>query len=416
MSQEPQDTNELGGTPPGSTPNPAPEMSQNSVVIICRGGSPFPVTQGGVDVYALRQAQALCEAGCDVILVGQGHLSRADQRPNLHFVPTSRTINYASRFRGAYFLKAFAASIYTTLTAVKVIQKTPGLAVVHCHHNSSVLILKLVGGMPPVVYTVHDPIFSDWDRQNFGREAIVRALNNLVMEKLATRVADSLLAVSQSIKSALAYWRPSKAACSVIQPLPSTSFTENLSSQTSMVDRRDYIITVGSLTGRKRVDLLLQALALCPEEMKLVVVGKGPARKPFMETALDLGLSRRVSWYDHVGIGELVELYRGARFAVVVSEREGFPTSIMEALEHGTPGLYISTRTPEVLDWGDYLRSSYLTEPAECAAVLRTRWEGWDPPSVDREAVKRWARTKVPQPGVVASTLLSTYNRLAGHP
>ena len=70
----------------------------------------------------------------------------------------------------------------------------------------------------------------------------------------------------------------------------------------------DFVLSVGRLDRAKRIDLLLEALALQPS-LRAVVAGDGPDRKRLEDVAGRLGLDGRLTFAGRVDEDELASLY-----------------------------------------------------------------------------------------------------------
>jgi glycosyltransferase involved in cell wall biosynthesis len=103
------------------------------------------------------------------------------------------------------------------------------------------------------------------------------------------------------------------------------------------------VVIVGSLTRRKRVDILIRAAALLPREMawRIDVVGDGPEREKLSMLAEELGLAKRVVFHGYVK--NPFPNVKAATLMALCSEFEGFSNSVLEALVLGTP--VIATET-----------------------------------------------------------------------
>ena len=105
------------------------------------------------------------------------------------------------------------------------------------------------------------------------------------------------------------------------------------------------VLSVGRLVEKKGTDILLEALALLPEDLhwRLVHVGGGPLRQALQQQAADLGLRERITWHGAMAQGELLTLYQGADLFALASriaqdgDRDGLPNVLMEAQSQGVP-------------------------------------------------------------------------------
>ena len=78
----------------------------------------------------------------------------------------------------------------------------------------------------------------------------------------------------------------------------------------------DYALSVGRLERNKRVDLIIDALALTARHVRLVVVGEGSHRPWLEDLAVKLGVADRITFTGDVDDRQLADLYQGA-FAVI---------------------------------------------------------------------------------------------------
>lgn len=126
------------------------------------------------------------------------------------------------------------------------------------------------------------------------------------------------------------------------------------------------LIAVGRLAPQKGFDLLIEALAQLPEDVRLVILGEGPQREALGQQAHRLGLAERV---DLPGYHDDPQAEIAAADCFVLASRfEGSPNALVEALATGVP--VVATDCPygpdEILDRG---RIAPLV-PAENAPAL----------------------------------------------
>ena len=112
----------------------------------------------------------------------------------------------------------------------------------------------------------------------------------------------------------------------------------------------DFVV-VSRLIAHKRVDMLLDAVALLQAEGMSVtcrVVGDGPDREVLHKQAQALGVSHAVDFrHDVQRQAEVFSLVKAARAFVFPSAREGFGIAVLEALACGVP--VITTSAPDNL-------------------------------------------------------------------
>jgi len=99
------------------------------------------------------------------------------------------------------------------------------------------------------------------------------------------------------------------------------------------------LLNVGSSIPRKRIDVLLRAVAAVAESMprtRLIRVG-GPFT-PEQESLVDaLGIRDRIAVMPPLDAETLAAVYRRSTLLLATSEREGFGLPVAEALAAGTP-------------------------------------------------------------------------------
>jgi D-inositol-3-phosphate glycosyltransferase len=109
-----------------------------------------------------------------------------------------------------------------------------------------------------------------------------------------------------------------------------------------------YILCVGRLDDpRKNIDLLLEAYAILPVELKstvrLVLAGSAGPGPVVWERVKELGLAGRVDFVDSPDADALVRLYQSASVFALPSDEEGLGVVILEAMACGIP--VVSTRS-----------------------------------------------------------------------
>jgi glycosyltransferase involved in cell wall biosynthesis len=97
---------------------------------------------------------------------------------------------------------------------------------------------------------------------------------------------------------------------------------------------------VGRLVAIKRVDLLLRAVARARElgaPVRLAIVGDGGLRPHLERLAAELGISDQVCFAGYRD--DMVAVTAAADIAVLSSDNEGTPVSLIEAAAAGKPAL-----------------------------------------------------------------------------
>lgn len=111
------------------------------------------------------------------------------------------------------------------------------------------------------------------------------------------------------------------------------------------------LVVVGRLLGHKRIDMLLDAVAVLHargREVTCRVIGAGPGRAGLVARAERLGIADAVEFRSDVDRRqELYSLVKSGRVFAFPSEREGFGIAVLEALACGLP--VVTTSAPDNL-------------------------------------------------------------------
>jgi len=131
------------------------------------------------------------------------------------------------------------------------------------------------------------------------------------------------------------------------------------------------IVMVARFAAPKRQDSLIRALSLLPASVRLRLIGDGPHRAECEELARQLGVMERV---DFVGDSdEVARLLAEASMFVLLSDHEGLPLTIIEAMRTGLPVVASAVGgIPELVE--DGVTGILLREPSPeaVAAALKT--------------------------------------------
>jgi glycosyltransferase involved in cell wall biosynthesis len=113
-------------------------------------------------------------------------------------------------------------------------------------------------------------------------------------------------------------------------------------------DNATDLVVVGRLVNHKRVDMLLDAVALLHAvgvNATCRIIGDGPEREALHRQAQSLGINNAVDFrHNAFTQDEVYALVKAARIAVFPSEREGFGAAVLEALACGVPVVTTSAR------------------------------------------------------------------------
>jgi glycosyltransferase involved in cell wall biosynthesis len=103
-------------------------------------------------------------------------------------------------------------------------------------------------------------------------------------------------------------------------------------------DGRLRVLFVGRLSRAKNVDILLRALAqanAAGAELTCTVAGTGSELDSLRHLAARLGIQECVEFTGGMGYEKVLDQFERAHILVLVSESEGWPKALVEAMTYG---------------------------------------------------------------------------------
>jgi glycosyltransferase involved in cell wall biosynthesis len=195
---------------------------------------------------------------------------------------------------------------------------------------------------PAIVHTYHGHVLEGYF--GAGKSRIY-----LQLERALARVSDRLTAVSQATVDDLVRLGVAPRERFTLLPLgldlaPLAAPADGLREESRArlgIDSGDLLLVfVGRIVPIKRLDLLLQALALARESdprLRLALVGDGEERPRLERLAAELGIAAAVRFLGYRR--ELRPFFAAADAAVLSSDNEGTPVSLIEAAAAGLPAV-----------------------------------------------------------------------------
>lgn len=210
------------------------------------------------------------------------------------------------------------------------------------HGLSNELPLDIRRAGIPSIVTIHDVIFR---RCPDNYKPVDRMIYDAKWRH-AVKAATRIIAISQCTANDIEYFYgadPDKISiiyqgCDPLFHQPVTpQMIREVRLKYNLPER--YIACVGTVEPRKNQLLAIRGLQQLPEDVKLVIAGRG--RQPYASRVRraisDLRLDDRVIWIEGVALPDLPALYAGARLSAYLSRYEGFGLPAIEALACGTP-------------------------------------------------------------------------------
>lgn len=203
-----------------------------------------------------------------------------------------------------------------------------GYDVVHAHgYHSSAPLAAAAARCAPLVFTPH--------YHGTGHTPFRKALHipyRAVGAGIVGR-SERIICVSQAEADLfLAHFRGAGPRITII---PNGVDLDRITSARPFPDAGPVVITGGRLESYKQVDRIVEAMALTPPGLRLVVTGDGPQRAALEALAAGRGVRERVSFLGRVDTDVLYRWYASADVFCSMSSHEAMPVTILELLSAG---------------------------------------------------------------------------------
>ena len=328
----------------------------------------YPTVDGAV-VSMERQCRGLEARGHDIVIVAPDAPERQRTRWPVHYLPSMEFRSY----RG-YRIVVSPSDMLEYLRGENV-------DIVHCHGLASMAILSLTAARAlrlPSVLTFHTMANEAVKYYSFFgfRDDLLVPLVWVYLRNLLRR-PDTVVFPSEPIRREVVdhgvslksdFVIPTGVDCRAFSP---TNRDPSLLSRYGLEGRR-VLLHVGRLSQEKRLDIVLNALRELKkedEDLRLFVVGSGPAEGEYRTMAGEFGLSEEVVFAGFVPDGLLAKAYATCDALVLASTFETQGLVILEAMASGTPVAGIRCRAiPEFIEDG---HNGTLFDKESCADGIR---------------------------------------------
>lgn len=229
----------------------------------------------------------------------------------------------------------------------RLIKKFGNMDIIHTHFlDYSFFVLQALEKMKlniPVVVTEHSSTVN----------APLDLLTKDVVEKgnYVYHKADKVLAVSESLRDVI------KENFGVEATVVYNVFDNEIFKLTDKIRNIDYgdkketiFVSAGNFTLNKRMDLLIKSFVAAfknDDKYKLIIFGDGPQKENLKDLAEALGCQDRVVFMGRKSRMEIAEAYAGADVFALLSEKETFGVSYVEAMSCGLPVIACYSGGPE---------------------------------------------------------------------
>jgi 1,2-diacylglycerol 3-alpha-glucosyltransferase len=134
------------------------------------------------------------------------------------------------------------------------------------------------------------------------------------------------------------------------------------------------LMHVGRVAMEKNIDLLLDGFACLVEDepdARLLIVGEGPAKKHYMQSAREAGVADKVIFTGFVPDGELPQFYAACDAFTIASKFETQGLAALEAMASGKPVAGINYRAVAELIRPNENGFLFEEDPVSCAEAMR---------------------------------------------
>lgn len=292
---------------------------------------------GGAQTHVLSLLKYMKEKGNDVALMSY---------PNGWLEAEAKNIG-VKFYSNKYFSNSF--NPFKLFSAVKevdnaVLDFNPGI--VHCHSSGAGFIGRIeIRNKIPTIFTAHSWAFTKGSP--FLRKVIA-----IIAEKIVSKYTNKIICVSEFDTSLALKYKiaPSDKLKTIYNGVPELKVKENkIESETIN------FLSVGRFAYPKRFDLLVESIAKLPKDIlnkvKLSIVGFGPLKDDILNLVNKFNLKENINILDKQTPEELNKTIYNSDVFILLSDHEGFPMTILEAMSAGLPIIASSVGgIPEEID------------------------------------------------------------------
>ncbi len=327
-----------------------------------------PMVDGAV-VAMENSSAGLEKRGHEVVVIAPDVKPRPKVARKVHYLPSTGFRSYPG-----YRVTIAPGDMLEFLRREKV-------DVMHCHGLASMAILSLTAARVlkvPHVLTFHTLAHEGMRhyspipmREDFSDTLVWIYLRNLLKRP------EVVIAPSSPIRDELLENRVKMKACEVVPTgvdcnrFHPDRYDKGFLERYGLLGKR-VLLHVGRLSSEKRLDIVLDAVAkLAPTEpdLRLLVVGTGPAEGEYKKRAIDLGLGDKVVFTGFLPDDQLPVAYASSEALIIASTFETQGMVVLEALASGTPVAGIRFRAiPEFVKEG---KNGCLFDDGACAEAIQ---------------------------------------------
>lgn len=360
------------------------------ILVVSRSSFTSDRNQGGADRHALKLAIDLAKQNSEVSsVVFVGRRFKILQESGCEVVEVKSPKSIESGITFFYYLNGFILNSISAVTALKFLKKHQTYKYLSTHSNIATILVRTFFKSSIVAYRMHDPMFSSSDLKGPLR-FITRFLNNYLLEKIAMRQAQILVVTSPRALGQI----PSKYLHKThlqFSPVEVVNGRSSIHEEVSDNLPKNFALSIGYQNERKRFDLLIKAWKYVDSDFHLVMVGDGPKNSLLKNLVKEYDLEERITFVGYIPNDELDKYYQAADMSLLASERENFPSIMVESVKHGVPALFVYN---DAIDNYSELQSDYLeitNEWTSKAIARKINQFRYSISSYERRDVVEWA-------------------------
>lgn len=289
----------------------------------------YPPVGGGGAYVAQRLCRAMYDLGCHLEVVTGGFAGlqnrTREEGISLRRIPALRSsLNQGSLLNMGMF---FLSSLLSLVVRLKDKRRRP--SVIHAHFmypsGLTAFLVKKIYSIPYVI-TFHGGDIPGNDPAMDGFFRLLKPLTKAIMSN-----ASELVSVSANSLPLIRQAGGENVRC-----IPNGTTVDGICRELAE-GRKLEILFVGRLVELKRVDVLIKAVAMLPNDLSwhLTICGQGPLEAELKQLAIELGVDDGVTFAGWVGQDEIAVKYTKADVFVLPSSSEGLSMSALEAMGKG---------------------------------------------------------------------------------
>lgn len=277
---------------------------------------------GGAQVHVRDIAVRLKESGHKIYLIagGEGNIYQELKEEELLFIKSKNLIRKVS----------FLSDIKAILEIRKIL-KDIGPDIIATHSSKAGVVGRIAGWSLriPTVFTAHGWSYTE------GVPKLKQRMY-ILFEKTIARISKGVIAVSEYDKQLAIKYKvlPERKIITIrngVHDIQSDHFKPLVRSV-----KKPSIVMVARFAAPKKQIQLLRALSLLQHlDWEVSFAGDGPLLKEAQDYARDIGISNRVHFLGDCQ--DVTKLLHNSHLFVLLSDWEGLPLSILEAMRCGLP-------------------------------------------------------------------------------